>query len=48
MKQVFQSCRLFTVATPKNINIIVSDELDIIFSAYLMVVCDFCDIFNST
>lgn len=45
---VFQTCLLLTVATPRNMKIIVSAELDNIFNAYLTVVCDFCDIFDST
>lgn len=38
---VFHTCILLTVATPRNIKIIVSAELDNIFRAYLTVVCDF-------
>jgi len=45
---VFHTCMLFTVATPRNINIMVSAELDNIFKAYLTVVCDFCEILDST
>lgn len=48
INHVFHICRLLTVATPRNINIIVSDELDNIFKAYLTVVWDLCDIFDST
>lgn len=45
---VFQSCLLLTVATPKNMKMIVSEELDNIFMAYLTVVWDLCEMLAST
>lgn len=48
MNQVFHSCLFPTVATPKNMKIMVSEELLSIFIAYFTVVCDLCDMFAST
>lgn len=46
--QVFHSCLLCTVDTPKNMKMTVSEEDANIFMAYLMVVWDFVEIFCST
>lgn len=48
MNQKFHSWSDFMVATPRNMKIIVSEELDTIFSAYFIVVCDLCEMFAST
>lgn len=37
---VFQSWLLFTVATPRNMKMIVSEDEDSIFIVYFIVVCD--------
>lgn len=48
MNQVFHSWLLFTVATPRNMKMMVSDELLNIFKAYFIVVWDLCDTLAST
>lgn len=48
MKAVFQSCWSLTVLTPKNMKMIVSDELLNIFIVYLTVVWDLGDMLPST
>lgn len=48
MKAVFHTCWSLTVLTPKNMKMIVSELLLNIFMAYLIVVCDFGEIFPST
>lgn len=48
MNQVFHEWLLLTVATPRNMKIIVSEELLNIFKAYFIVVWDLCDILAST
>lgn len=39
-KKVFHWCSVFTVATPRNMKMMVSEELLSIFIAYFIVVCD--------
>ncbi len=44
----FQSCSSCMVATPRNMKITVSELLDNIFIAYLIVVCELLDTLRST
>ena len=44
----FQSCSSWMVATPRNMKITVSELLDSIFIAYLIVVWELLDTFRST